>query len=105
MTAHEALVQALQIRLARLQRQRLGGSSEKIDHEIEQLELAPFEALEAAVSSAGDPIPTATKAPGRRRRKPRVAAETPCDRIAFYPGEGCTGWRGAAPALREDHPR
>ena len=37
--AHEALVQALQIRIAKLQRQKFGASSEKIEREIEQLEL------------------------------------------------------------------
>ena len=39
--AYEALVQALKIRIARLQRQKFGPSSEKIEREIEQLRNRP----------------------------------------------------------------
>jgi hypothetical protein len=45
--AHEAVVQALQIRTAKLQRQKFGPRSHKIVREIEQLELA-LEALKVA---------------------------------------------------------
>ena len=38
--AHEQLVQALRLRIARLQKQAFGKSSEKIEREIAQLELA-----------------------------------------------------------------
>ena len=38
--AHDLLVQALRIRIAKLQKQKFGASSEKIEREIEQLELA-----------------------------------------------------------------
>ena len=38
--AYEALVQALRVTIARLKKQRFGASSEKIEREIEQLELA-----------------------------------------------------------------
>ncbi len=38
--AYEALIQALKLTIARLKRQRYGASSEKIDREIAQLELA-----------------------------------------------------------------
>ncbi len=38
--AQDLLVQALQARIAKLQRQRFGPSSEQIEHEIAQLELA-----------------------------------------------------------------
>jgi transposase len=49
--AYEALIQALKLTIARLKRQRYGASSEKIDREIAQLELA-LEGLETA-SAAG----------------------------------------------------
>ncbi len=54
--AYEALIQALKITIARLKKQKYGPSSEKIEREIDQLELA-LEDLEMAV-----PPPT-------RRRK------------------------------------
>ena len=38
--AHEQLVQALRLRIAKLQKQAFGKSSEKIEREIAQLELA-----------------------------------------------------------------
>lgn len=144
--AHEALIQALQIRIAKLRRQKFGASSEKIEREIEQLELA-LEALEVVVSSTEEPsleesededgedvteeLPTAKAPP--RRRKPKVGAETPRERIVLDPGEWpgvrrCPTARGRGcerdpradhgavegdrdgsaedvlPALREDHP-
>lgn len=105
--AHEALVQALRIRIARLQRQRFGPSSEKIEREIEQLELA-LEALEVAASSVGEPIPDdedeteaaeeprpASEAP-LRRRKPKVSATTPRERLVLDPGEACPDCGGGA---------
>jgi len=109
--AHEALVQALRIRIARLQRQRFGASSEKIEREIAQLELA-LEALEVAISSAEDPIPEddggdagaeppAAEAPPRRRR-PKVAATTPRERIVLDPGDACPDCGGALRLIGED---
>ena len=57
--ACEALIQALEITIARLKRQKYGASSEKIEREIAQLELA-LEGLEMA-GAASDPrsCPTA----------------------------------------------
>ena len=52
--AYEALVQALRITIARLKKQRFGASSEKIEREIAQLELA-LESLETARAAADTP--------------------------------------------------
>jgi len=72
--AHEALVQALQIQIARLRKQKFGASSEKIEREIEQLELA-LESLEvAAASNAG---PRAMKTPLQRPRQQRRLSKSP----------------------------
>ena len=38
--AHDLLVQTLRVRIAKPQKQKFGASSEKIEREIEQLELA-----------------------------------------------------------------
>ena len=81
--AHDLLVQALRLQIARLKRQKFGASSEKIAREIEQLELA-LEGLQIAqaelapapepttVDTASDPESPEepVKAP---RRRPRVS--------------------------------
>src|SRR6056297_3052991 len=54
--AHDLLVQALRIRIAKLQKQAFGASSEKIEREIEQLELA-LEDLRVATAEADDTPP------------------------------------------------
>ena len=49
--AHDLLVQALRVRIAKLQKQKFGPSSEKIEREIDQLQLA-LEDLEVAMATA-----------------------------------------------------
>lgn len=109
--AYEALIQALKLTIARLKRQRYGASSEKIDREIEQLELA-LEGLEMA-GAAADPTPAADEAgndagsnttateqllPPRRRGKPRIAADAPRESIVLIPASAapiaavCCDW-------------
>ena len=56
--AHDLLVQALRVRIAKLQKQKFGASSEKIEREIEQLELA-LEDLQLALAEANDLVPAA----------------------------------------------
>ncbi len=96
--AYETLIQALKIRIAKLQRQKFGPSSEKIQREIEQLELT-LEDLEVAMAAAdashktdeGDEgeAPSLEKTEPRRRGKPRVDAATPRERIVLDPGDHC----------------
>jgi transposase len=109
--AHEALVQALQIQIARLRKQKFGASSEKIEREIEQLELA-LESLEVAAASNAEaeddegafPEASSTEAPEQkpRRRKPRVSGDTPRERIVPDPGEDCPDCGGDLRLLGED---
>jgi len=54
--AHDLLVQALRVRIAKLQKQKFGPSSEKIEREIEQLELA-LEDLQVALAEAEGDYP------------------------------------------------
>lgn len=98
--AYQALVQALKIRIARLKRQRFGASSEKIEREIEQLELAledlnveiastgPTPSEEAGEEPTGEAPPAARKAPPRRGRV-KVAPGTERERIVLDPGNSC----------------
>jgi transposase len=96
--AYEALTQALKIRIAKLQRQKFGPSSEKIQREIEQLELTleDLEVAMAAASASDDAderdeaeAPSFERSEPRRRGKPRVDATTPRERIVLDPGDQC----------------
>jgi transposase len=93
---HDQLVQALRLRIAKLQKLAFGKSSEKIEREIEQLELA-LEDLLVAVAEDDDapieegpdePLPEATDAPALRRR-PRVSDGTLRERRELDPGTCC----------------
>lgn len=115
--AYEVLVQALRVTIARLKKQRFGASSEKIEREIEQLELA-LESLETA-RAAADPTPeenapetddvTAgetgapdTVPPQRRRGKPRIAEDAPRETIVLDPGPHCPDCGGVLRLVGED---
>src|SRR5690606_40586342 len=54
--AHDQLIQSLRLRIARLKEQVFGKSSEKIEREIQQLELALEDLLIAAAESDAGPI-------------------------------------------------
>ena len=115
MRAYEALIEALKIRIARLKKQRFGPSSEKIEREIEQLELALEDLQVATAGMAGtaepEPVPAADETPidtpseqtvPRRRGKPRVAETTPRERIVLDPGERCPDCGGTLRLLGEN---
>jgi cytoskeletal protein CcmA (bactofilin family) len=95
------LIQTLRLRIAKLKKQVFGQSSEKIEREIEQLELALEDLLIATAESdipvtddgQGDDAPE-TSAPdegGDRpsRRRPRVSDSTPRERQELDPGSCC----------------
>jgi transposase len=114
--AHDLLVQALRLQIARLKRQKFGASSEKIAREIEQLELA-LEGLQvaqaevapavepatiemaAATAEAADPACELLKSP---RRRPRVAPDTPRERRELDPGDACPDCGGALRLVGEE---
>lgn len=109
--AHEALVQALQLQITRLRKQKFGASSEKIEREIEQLELV-LEFLEVAAASNADVVgadDASSEAPSTElseqkpgRRRPRVSDDTPRERITLDPGEACPECGGDLRPLGED---
>ena len=54
--AHDQLIQALRLRIAKLRKQAFGQSSEKIEREIEQLELALEDLMIAAAETDAAPV-------------------------------------------------
>lgn len=111
--AHDLLVQALRVRIAKLQKQKFGPSSEKIEREIEQLELA-LEDLQVALVEAEDAAPdedleadaeeqqAAEPAEQKQRRRPRVSKDTPRERRELDPGDSCPDCGGDLRVVGED---
>ena len=102
---HVQLVQALLLRIAKLQKLAFGKSSEKIERKIEQLELA-LEDLQVAVAEEDDapidegqnePSPEKPSAPVMRRRPP-----TPRERRELDPGTCCPDCGGDLRVVGED---
>lgn len=112
--AHDLLVQTLRTRIAKLQKQAFGKSSEKIEREIEQLELA-LEDLQVAMAEAdetaepddddeGD-VSTPSEAAAEDkapRRRPRISKDAPRERRELDPGDNCPDCGGDLRVLGED---
>ena len=114
--AHDLLVQSLRIRIAKLKKQKFGASSEKIEREIEQLELA-LEDLMVATAEADDTPPDEDEAleqgpppaeeaeatpEKKQRRRPRVSKDTPRERRELDPGDACPDCGGDLRVVGED---
>ncbi len=103
--AHDQLIQTLRLRIAKLQKRFFGKSSEKVEREIEQLQLALEDLRIAGAESASAPLETDPDAveplepleplepetqddtPERKpRRRPRVSSATPRERRVLDPG-------------------
>ena len=111
--AHDQLIQALRLRIAKLRKQVFGQSSERIEREIEQLELALEDLLIAAAESdAGsveegrDEEPPVAETAGTvgqpPRRRPRVSDATPRERRELDPGACCPDCGGELRVVGED---
>lgn len=112
--AHEALIAALRLSIERLKRQRFGRSSEKIEREIAQLELA-LEDLSVSVaaevpeddtpeangSEDQAPMPAA-KRPRRRRGRMTLSENLDRERIVLDPGNRCPECGGPLRLVGED---
>tara|TARA_R110000850_G_scaffold277135_1_gene423386 strand:+ start:5052 stop:5648 length:597 start_codon:yes stop_codon:yes gene_type:complete len=96
---HDQLVQALRLRIAKLQKLAFGKSSEKIEREIEQLELALEDLLVAAAEDddapidegQDEPLPEEPSAPVLRRR-PCVSDATLRERRELDPAVAAKRW-------------
>jgi transposase len=111
--AHDQLIQTLRLRIAGLKKKVFGKSSEKIEREIEQLELALEDLLVARAERAAEPMdedtaeppapPAADETPERKpRRRPRVSDATPRERRELDPGTCCPDCGGELRLVGED---
>lgn len=112
MRAHDQLIQTLRLRIAKLKKQVFGQSSEKIEREIEQLELALEDLLIASAESetavpdgapeAASFEPAEETADRPSRRRPRVSDSTPRERQELDPGSCCPDCGGDLRVVGED---
>jgi len=110
--AHDQLIQTLRLRIAKLKKQVFGQSSEKIEREIEQLELALEDLLIASAESetavpdgaleAASFEPAEETAGRPSRRRPRVSDSTPRERQELDPGSCCPDCGGDLRLVGED---
>ena len=106
---HDQLVQALRLRIAKLQKLAFGKSSEKIEREIEQLELALEDLLVAVAEGDEAPLDEGQDEPSLEepsapalRRRPRVSDATPRERRELDPGACCPDCGGDLRVVGED---
>jgi transposase len=108
---HDQLIQGLRLRIAKLQKQAFGKSSEKIEREIEQLELALEDLLVAVAENTSEPVneedeaacdPSVASEPKKPRRRPRVSDKTPRERRELDPGNCCPDCGGKLRLVGED---
>ena len=110
--AHDQLIQSLRLRIVKLKKQVFGKSSEKIEREIEQLELALEDLLIAAAESNTRPIneadestpvaPVANTPERIMRRRPRVSEKAARERKELDPGTCCPACGGELRLVGED---
>ena len=107
--AHDQIIQTLRLRIAKLKKQAFGKSSEKVEREIEQLELALEDLLiaaaESATAPAADDTPECTgddTTERKPRRRPRVSDATPRERRELDPGTCCPDCGGDLRLVGED---
>ena len=110
--AHDQLIQRLRLRIAKLKKQVFGKSSEKIEREIEQLELALEDLLIATAESnttpikeVDEPAPALSSANSSEkimRRRPRVSEKAARERRELDPGNCCPECGGELRLVGED---
>lgn len=109
---HDQLIQSLRLRIAKLKKQVFGKSSEKIEREIQQLELALEDLLIAAAESGTKPLdevdeaelaaPVASTPERIMRRRPRVSEKAARERKELNPGTCCPDCGGELRLVGED---
>jgi transposase len=97
-----AEIDHLKLQIARLRRMQFGRKSEKLDHQIEQLELQ-LEDLQAADAEAEREMPATYPAPRQRAPRKPLPDHLPRDeKVHLPPGDACQACGGALRKLGED---
>ncbi len=97
-----AEIEHLKLQIARLRRMQFGRKSEKLDHQIEQLELQ-LEDLQADDAEAEREMPAADQAPRKRAARKPLPEHLPRDEQRYLPpDEACPSCGGKLHQLGED---
>ena len=97
-----AEIEHLKLQIARLRRMQFGRKSEKLDHQIEQLELQ-LEDLQADDAEAEREMPVADLAPRQRAPRKPLPDHLPRDeQVHLPPGDACQACGGVLRTLGED---
>jgi len=96
-------IEKLKVQIARLRKQRFGRSSEKLDHEIEQLELImeDLEASETPAAASPTAAPPAVETKSRTGRRP-LPEHLPRREVVHEPSCACPACGGAMRQVGED---
>jgi transposase len=95
-------IEHLKLMIAKLRRMQFGRKSEKVDHQIEQLELQ-LEDLQADEAVAEREMPEADRAPRRKSVRRPLPDHLPRDEKIYAPGaEACPACGGGLRPLGED---
>jgi len=102
LTTTEVEIEQLKLMIAKLRRMQVGGNSQKLDHQIEQLELQ-LENLQATEGEAERERPLVDKAPrSKAARKPRPE-HMPRDERVYQPqADACPACGSGLRPLGED---
>lgn len=86
--SRDLLIERMKLQLARLRRMHLGRSSERLQREIDQLELALEEA--EAASAAARPAAAPSRSPSAKPARRPLPDHLPRDEVVHEPASGCT---------------
>jgi transposase len=98
--AHLTLIEHLKLQIARLKRMQFGRSSEKLNAQIEQLELIVEDLEEEQARTAPEPVAQA-KAPKQPVRRP-LPEHLPRETVRHEPEPGCPDCGNALKQIGED---
>src|SRR5450830_1550328 len=102
LTTTEVEIEHLKLMIAKLRRMQFGRKSEKLDHQIEQLELQ-LEDLQATEGEAERERPPVDKAPRNKPTRKPLPEHLPRDEHVYQPeADACPGCGGGLRHLGED---
>jgi len=94
-------IEHLKLQIAKLRRMQFGRKSEKLDHQIEQLELQ-LEDLQADEAETAREMPAADQAPRKKSVRRPLPDHLPRDEKVYAPADACPACGGGLRPLGED---